>query len=181
MLLLPVPPSLPGYPTAVQRDDTCSLAFNPRVYVVGAKLPAVAPDGLSATIALTEHYGVCKQTQFTWSSVRNICQDGTGKNVPCVDPPMRRTTFADGPQYNDITPVTTAQGGVPVTVGSLPLTFQVRPSLAECDPRIPQSSTPGGVLVGLLDGSVRTVRQGVSPQVFWGSVTPDRGELVNLD
>ena len=37
------------------------------------------------------------------------------------------------------------------------------------------------MLVGLFDGSVRTVSPRVSEEVFWGSVTPAGGEVVTLD
>ena len=83
--------------------------------------------------------------------------------------------------YDDVHPVAASRDGQPATVGSLPLTFQVRPALSECDPRIPQSSLPGGILAGMLDGSVRFLHPNVAPEVFWGSVTPAGGEAVNLD
>jgi hypothetical protein len=94
---------------------------------------------------------------------------------------MRRSTFADGEMFQDVLPVTTQGDNGSVTVGSLPLTFQVRPPLNLCNPRIPQSSFPGGILCGFADGSVRFVGQNVSQSAFWGSVTPDRGETVSLD
>jgi hypothetical protein len=35
--------------------------------------------------------------------------------------------------------------------------------------------------VALFDGSVRTIRPGVSPEVFWAAVTPAGGEVAPLD
>ena len=61
------------------------------------------------------------------------------------------------------------------------MTFQVQPPLSQCDPRVPQSSFPGGILAGLADGSVRFVRTDIEQSLFWGAVTPDRGEIVALD
>jgi hypothetical protein len=35
--------------------------------------------------------------------------------------------------------------------------------------------------VALFDGSVRTMRPGVSPELFWATVTPAGGEVAPLD
>jgi len=48
----------------------------------------------------------------------------------------------------------------------------MRPTIDECDPDQPNASHPGGLQVGMADGSVRIVRPGVSPAIFWGAVTP---------
>ena len=56
--------------------------------------------------------------------------------------------------FQDVTPITLAGSNGPASTGSLPLTFQVRPLTQHCDPRIPQSSLPGGILCGFVDGSV---------------------------
>ena len=110
------------------------------------------------------------------------CTDLTGSIVPCGSGVTRRYTFADGPAaFLDVYPVTTPGVGGPTTVGSRPKTFQVRPAVAECDDAIPNSSLPGGIVAGCLDGSVRFVRSDIDPAVFWGSVTPAGGEVVALD
>jgi hypothetical protein len=171
-------PIKPGPP--IQLSVT-SLALNPLVYGKGKHLPSSTPDGTAATIAITEHYGFCDQAQFDWAQLRNDCYDPSMKKIPCTSSSMRRSTFADGEMFHDVMPVTTQGENRPVTVGSLPLTFQVRPPLNQCDPRIPQSSFPGGILCEFADGSVRFINQNVSQSAFWGSVTPDRGETVSLD
>ena len=160
----PIPP--PGFTAQPTPDQACSFAFNPLAYAVGARLATVAPDGLSTTVALTEHYGVCGPSEFAWCFRSAVCIGTNGKPSPCVGERSHRTTFADGVMFDDVWPVTTVSRGVPTTVGSLPLTFQVRPSLAQCDPRVPQSSLPGGLLVGRLDGSAHFVRAGVEPAAF---------------
>ena len=77
-------------------------------------------------------------------------------------------------------PVTS--GFPPVTRSSTPgLTFQARPKLEDCNPLIPQTPHAGGMLVGLFDGSVRSISPRVGEEVFWGSVTPAGGEVVTLD
>ena len=70
------------------------------------------------------------------------------------------------------------EGNPPVTRPSVPgLTFQVRPKRLEADMRIPQTPFSAGLPVALFDGSVRTLRPGISPAVFWSLVTPAGGEV----
>ena len=160
---------------------TSSLAMNPMVYATNTKLSVSFPDGQSNTIAITEHYGICGPTTFEWSLVTVICADGPlNKRVPCVGASGHRATFADT-GFDDIVPVTTVRDSVATSVGSRAVTFQVRPPLSACDPRVPQSSFPGGILVGLVDGSVRFIPSSIDHSIFWGAVTPDRGEIVALD
>ena len=79
-----------------------------------------------------------------------------------------------------VIPVTS--GFPPVSRASTPgLTFQARPKLSDCNPLIPQTPHAGGMLVGMFDGSVRTVTPRISEEAFWGSVTPAGGEVVTLD
>jgi hypothetical protein len=102
----------------------------------------------------------------------------------------RRATFADrsliaqgtfGQLYHDdVTPITV--GSPPITRASTPgRTFQARPKFEDCDPRVPQTPHAAGMLVGLFDGSVRTVRSGIDETVFWAAVTPAGGEVAPLD
>ena len=54
--------------------------------------------------------------------------------------------------------------------------FQVRP--AACDPARPQTPHRAGLQVGMLDGSVRLVRPGVSPATWFAANTPAGGEAL---
>lgn len=187
------PPFTPPDDYELQRLVT-SMAFNPYVLSTGSKWIKYAareeksftssiPDGTSGTVMLTEHYGFCRGASFDWRHTYSECLDypPSTRRVPCPSDSQRRATFADGGMYQDVYPVTTVTDSGVVTSGSLPLTFQVRPPLDRCDPRIPQSSLPGGILCGFVDGSVRFVREGVSETTFWSSITPDRGEVATLD
>ncbi|MDY3563437.1 type II secretion system GspH family protein [Gemmata sp. JC673] len=187
-LLLPIPEPEPR-PWLIQppiQETATSLAFNPLVYS-GRRVPESVPDGLASTIAATEHYGFCGASRFDWWHLASQCLEfpsgGTrGQVVPCPSTSMtRRAAFADVPMFQDVSPRTSFGPGGSVSVGSVPLTFQVRPAPDQCDPQIPQSSLPGGILCGFADGSVRFVGQSVSEATFWGAVTPDKGEVVALD
>jgi hypothetical protein len=141
-------------------------------------LPASVPDGTSNTVAFAEHYSQCWETQYSF--VQSIS----------MGLQYRRATFADrsliaqgtfGQLYHDdVTPITV--GSPPITRASTPgRTFQARPKFEDCDPRVPQTPHAAGMLVGLFDGSVRTVRSGIDETVFWAAVTPAGGEVAPLD
>lgn len=133
-----------------------AIAFKPL-----ARMSSVT-DGLSNTLAYAEHYSwMCGGVWFAWTESNFLFPGG-------IYPP----TFADrevGAQ-------------VPLHPGDIPpVTFQVRPALAECNPTLPQTPHTGGMLVGLLDGSVRTLRAGVSPATYWSLVSPAGGDIPGSD
>lgn len=43
---------------------------------------------------------------------------------------------------------------------------------------MPQTPHSNGMLVGMLDGSVRTIRSGINASIFWGAVTPKGSEVL---
>jgi hypothetical protein len=191
------PPKLIRFPTDPSRElpvvqsvdhpdpilGYSSMAVNPYIYTKSCHFPESISDGTTSTLAITEHYGRCHTAGFDRIMIQNTCYEYPSfERVKCSsDQSNRRTTFADGKMYHDVIPVTTNSLNGPITTGSLPLTFQVRPPLDQCDPRIPQSSFAGGILCGFADGSVRFIRASVSENAFWSSVTPDQGEVVQFD
>ncbi|MBX9582438.1 MAG: DUF1559 domain-containing protein [Gemmataceae bacterium] len=173
-----------------------SYVCNAQVFVGRPSLDRTFLDGLSQTIGFAEHYYRCGATvtAYSWT-------DPWGR-------PVRRPTFADGgtlPISRIIDDGRTAGDVYPITSGSPPaarpsrpgVTFQVRPRLwtpepvvsgpwrspvgDECDTAVPQTPHPAGMLVALFDGSVRTVRPGVSPETFWAAVTPAGQEVLGND
>lgn len=70
------------------------------------------------------------------------------------------------------------EGNPPVAWGSRGRTYQVAPTLAECDYRLPNTPHREGMLVGLLDGSVRGLNPRIAESTFWALVTPDTGDIV---
>lgn len=173
-----------------------SYAINAQAFVGGPKLATSFPDGLSNTIALAEHYAVCESTSLGYTTlfIYGVSYNSPSDtlifpNHPLVIPANHRTTFADsGPairRYNpedpgDAYPITA--GSPPVSLSSIKgLTFQVRPSIKECDPRIPQTPHSSAMLAALCDGSVRTLSKGMSETTFWAAVTPAGGETLGND
>jgi len=165
-------PADPTLTTPDLRKGMASYAYNAQVYVaeITRKLkPTILStftDGLSNTIVLTEHYSFdCGGAQFTWMYANlAVTAPVAGRNLT-----IRRSSFAD---FDDVMPSTTT----PPTQ-----TFQVRPTMAECDPRVPQTPYPAGLMAGLGDGSVRLISPAISPATFWAAVTPAGGEVLGSD
>ncbi|MBX9584020.1 MAG: DUF1559 domain-containing protein [Gemmataceae bacterium] len=167
----------PADPSIAFQDakGTASYAGNAKIFVRPSPFREYG-DGGSNTILFAEHYAFdCGGAQFNWfwgRSPKVVYDPISGRTSA-----SRRASFAD---VGDVIPVTS--GNPPVSVGSVPgLTFQVRPTLADCNPTIPQTPHPGGMLVALGDGSVRTLAPGMSAVAFWGAVTPDGGETPGSD
>jgi prepilin-type N-terminal cleavage/methylation domain-containing protein len=60
--------------------------------------------------------------------------------------------------------------------------FQVAPrGCIPCDPRVAQTPHVGGMLVGLGDGSVRTISPTLSEWTYWAAVTPNGNEALYSD
>ena len=109
------------------------------------------PDGNSNTILFAEHYSICGGTEFLF-------------------PTFTGTGFANRHE-NQASPY----------MSPLPVPFQHRPRLSDCDSKFPQAAGRSGMYCAMADGSVRLFTPGVHPTVFWGAVTPAGGEVVQLD
>ncbi len=149
------------------------------------RLDSSFPDGLSNTIAFAEHYAWgCDNTQFSWYDSQPNIIDIPPSPILYV----HRATFAEpsplltmfGTYYPpDVYPITS--GDPPVARGSeAGLTFQVKPSLLDCNPKLAQTPHSSGMLIGMFDGGVRTVAPGVDPSIYWGMVTHDGGEPIQI-
>lgn len=165
-------------------DTNCSYVSNAQVFSVQRTLVSGVTDGLSNTIFFTEHYRVCHSVFYELFTIY------TGTRFPPNGFGWQATapTFADH-GYSDQAPGNAPEVDFyPLTSGSPPqsaaaggVTFQFRPTVAECDSRMPNAASNRGLQVCMGDGSVRTIAKGIGPSVFWGAVTPDRGEVISLD
>jgi len=135
-------------------------------------LPESFADGTSQTILFTTHYAKnCSGRQFKYAMYR-------GANTT-----DRIASFADGYgwvlgflAWGDYQPITT--GDPPISRAYGNASFQVVPRPSDCDPRLPQATTPSGLRVALADGSVRVLSPNIEPSLFWGAVTPAAGEII---
>ena len=174
-----------------------SYAGNALVFKVGANLNSSFPDGLSNTVFWTTHYAKCGTAGFfLWTSFPSppIRWSG-GVAPPGVSPvtwadDFRRATFADRPNGDTYPGPSPANPSITVGVtqfqyGLTPhyarTTFQLAPAVKDCNPHVPNSFYPTGILVALGDGSVRYLSGTISESTFWSAVTPAGGEVLGGD
>jgi prepilin-type N-terminal cleavage/methylation domain-containing protein len=160
----------PTDPTIVPQQGLCSYPANAQVFRAKPHLDCIT-DGTSQTIFFAERYAYrCGRSELYWAWGFDFTMGSEFYS--------RRSTFADL-SLGDVFPIT--MGSPPVSLGSVRgLTFQVDPRLSECDSRLAQGRG-GGMLVGRGDGSVRVLAAGTSEAVYWGMVTPNRGEIGSGD
>jgi prepilin-type N-terminal cleavage/methylation domain-containing protein len=132
-------------------------------YPTGKKeMNANCPDGLSNTAFFAEVYGTCGNTGSLstawgslWSDANTIWRPGFN--------------LASGSKGN--------VAGYPAAQ-----MFQVNPHyINNCLPWVPQSFHPGGIMVGMGDGSVRFVNGGVSPATWAAAADPRDGAPLTSD
>ena len=59
--------------------------------------------------------------------------------------------------------------------------FQVRPRPDECYLNLVHGTFSAGLLTAMFDGSVRCLREGIHPPLYWGAITPNGGEILNWE
>jgi prepilin-type N-terminal cleavage/methylation domain-containing protein len=125
-----------------------------------ASIPATFQDGTSNTVVFAEKLGVCSNP-----SVSNTAGSAWARYSP--NPSTYGPYFAYGTK-NLVGPA---------------YTFQVQPTPynGRCDFRLPSTGHTGGMVVGMGDGSVRLVNQGISPATWWAACTPAGGEVLGDD
>jgi prepilin-type N-terminal cleavage/methylation domain-containing protein len=123
-------------------------------------LSAGFPDGTSNTIIFSEQYSKCGTENKSWSWYAPNDESGASEFHPPVLCGMK--------------------GGVPgpATVAVLP---QNQPTIANCNPRDVQAMNPGGVQVGLCDGSVRNLSTSISGTTWARAMYPNDGLVLGSD
>jgi prepilin-type N-terminal cleavage/methylation domain-containing protein len=136
-------------------------------------------DGTSNTILHAEKYARCTNT-----TMAPQFQDGgtawaysaalpfPWQPMPMAAPPR---TFQPGFCIPAL-----ANQGAPDAVGPTSK-FQVQPNPNNCDPTRAATPHAGGILVGLVDGTVRTLTPGISGDTWWAAVTPRGNEVLGPD
>jgi prepilin-type N-terminal cleavage/methylation domain-containing protein len=190
--LCPSDPSVgPGGTVLINGKTFGASSYAPNGLISGNGPPTPSPqgrtrmlaitDGTSNTILHAEKYARCSNT-----TMPPMFQDGgtawaycTTVVFPWQPPPMDLPPRAFGPGFAI---AAFAKLGAPDAVG-LGSKFQVQPTpyLGNCDPT--RASTPhsSGIVVGLADGSVRTLAPSISGTTWWAAVTPSGGEVLGPD
>jgi prepilin-type N-terminal cleavage/methylation domain-containing protein len=156
-----------------------SYAFNGQVFTQAINLPpnlgttwgtqrrypSYITDGTSVTMAFTE-----KEIQAYGPSVGGV-GDGGFNYYPDWGPIV----------YSHFQPT-----GVPPSYTNPPILPVIQPKMGcqggSCAPgNLPSTGHTGGILVGMFDGSVHLVSQGISPATWWFAVTPNAGDILGPD
>jgi len=187
---------------------TTSYAANGQVFGSNSGgLPRTFVDGTSNTIMIAERFQICTPGSGT-NPVYNLWGVGFwGPQMPAfaaLNPNaspstnmyMSATPPGGSPSYVagtiQVRLGTTAAGlsnptGVAAGSNCNPTTaayqkFQVAPrGCIPCDSRVAQTPHPGGMLVGLGDGSVRSISPSISDWSYWAAVTPAGNETPYTD
>jgi prepilin-type N-terminal cleavage/methylation domain-containing protein len=156
-----------------------SISTNTLVHVGSGRMSSAAPDGASHTIYAGEHNSITFLEEESWNLYFGPLPDWDINNPSVyLSGGNRYSGFANA-GFHDPLPVTS--GNPPTTLCSSPgITFQHRPSAYEAKPGLLQSTLHYGLLVCMVDGSVRCISPSVSETVYWGAISPNGGEMTHL-
>ncbi|HEY7315484.1 MAG TPA: DUF1559 domain-containing protein [Gemmataceae bacterium] len=130
----------------------------------GASLPASFTDGTSNTIMLMERFAIANLT--------------TTGPPPTTTQQSHWWCFANTFIFPTYVPATTGATPTPAIFGGSPQ-FNATPATAN-DPQ-PQSLSSSGIMVGMGDGSVRLVTNGVSQLTWFLACNPVDGQVLPSD
>ncbi len=139
--------------------EVMSYAANALAFDKSPNLVSGFPDGTSNTIAFAEHYAFnCRGINF---------ETFAAQGVDFVR--GHRASFADMLDFVPERSVTPANAPTD--------TFQAAPLRKDCNYAVAQTPHRSGMVVAMVDGSVRTLSPGISPVAYWSAVTPRGGEV----
>jgi prepilin-type N-terminal cleavage/methylation domain-containing protein len=171
------------YAPNAQLTVRTDFSRNPPVSDPQAKnrLASIA-DGTSNTILHAEKYARCTNTYMAppfrdGGTAWAYCTSPV--LFPWLGPPMVSPGKAFQPGFAI---AALAARGAPNAIGR-GSRFEVQPTpfRGNCDPTRTATAHPGGMVVGLADGSVRTLSPGMSGTTWWAAVTPTGDEVLGSD
>lgn len=158
----------------------CSYAGNVMVFEPGRVAPShpgtlttTMRDGSSNTVMFAERYKNCN---FTWQGDGTFCAWGWSTSLGI---PFARPGFGIPNDPNS------ASWGLENLIGPRysfgNIAFQTAPRPEDCNPRVTQSGHTGGMVVGLGDGSLRIVSEGMSVSTWVHACIPNDGAVLGPD
>lgn len=145
-----------------------------------AAIPRTMPDGTSNTVGFAQRMAVCgPQGGTTGQQYVELIWNEDGQNAGPEAQQHNQNVFFVPAFWN---PIAMNRSSFPQDYphATMPLP-QFGVNKNTCDPKRVQAFSAGGMLVGLMDGSVRSVSPGIS-QPTWGRVVqPDDGLVLGND
>jgi prepilin-type N-terminal cleavage/methylation domain-containing protein/prepilin-type processing-associated H-X9-DG protein len=169
-------PSDPTFSPPIQPwGNNSSYALNGLVFTSShagnslSRYPASLVDGTSNTMFYTEK----ESKGMGNAATNNSCGSAGGYSTSLGGDPNW------WPNWGPTIYAPASECGEPKGVGAY---FQINPlPVGSAIFALPSTGHTGGIMVGMADGSVRLVSQGVSPATWWYAVTPNSGDLLGSD
>ena len=148
------------------------------------------PDGTSNTIAFVERYAVCGPgTASEWNTYRFVsrvwAEDGANPgpvtqkyNNGCFMSPTYWIPITGG---YDPTPPINYPIDLKTGKSSYLLPIQAKPTRVNCETSRLQAMTAGGMLVAMMDGSVRSISTSISTDTLARALVPNDGLILGSD
>jgi len=168
---------------------TTSYALNGMLLRPEARIADIT-DGTSNTLLGTTRYQVCGEVKNFWGLGAFSASTPSFALAPPEGDKYPRTTGKGSELKQFVPPAKGVQNPVKGRCGADEVEFATVAKAADtesgfqvapqnnCDPRIPQTAHPGGLLIVLADGSARTVQGNINVVTFWSAVTPAGGEVL---
>jgi prepilin-type N-terminal cleavage/methylation domain-containing protein len=147
---------------------------------------AAMPDGTSNTIIFAHRYKVCSSTIYGttrnpwWGNPRNT---GGIKQTPGFGfgEYSRVKPGPSNPGYINIGSGASFSSGTYAGAPGTGIPFQIKPGPDSCQQNVTQSPHAGAMMVGLGDGSVRSVNPSVSTLTWFNACHPYDGTVIGSD
>jgi prepilin-type N-terminal cleavage/methylation domain-containing protein len=151
-----------------------------------SSLVTAMPDGLSNTIIFAHRYKVCSSTIYGttrnpwWGNPRNT---GGVKQTPGFGwgDYSRAHPGPDNPSYLVITSGASFSSGTYAGAPGTGIPFQTTPAADTCQQNVTQSPHTSVTMVGLGDGSVRSVSPSIATQTWYNACHPYDGTALGSD
>lgn len=168
----------PADPTSMSNDTPTSYFVNREVFTGTLKIEFIG-DGTSNTFLVGEGYVNCQNPAFVevrggqWN-IGEVMDFDTAAPLMPASAPLPGNSNPYAPSFGRNLPT----AGLP-TPPTIP--FQPQPAQGTCDHRLLQGLTGTVVMVGLADGSVRSVTPAITLTTWNAAITPNGGEILGSD